>query len=146
MIYLNDFVAKRENKKVDYDNSFGYQCNDLTRQRLKERWLPQYKKLWANWVIEIARNPDYYVVAPLKRVKNNPRATNQVPKRWDIVIFNKPSVTGHIAIVTASTIGLNSFRVFEQNAWYWLWTWLWGDACKQRVKTYKNVMWWIAIP
>ena len=145
MIYLDDFIDKREGKRIDFDNFAGYQCNDLTRQWLKERGLPQYKALGDNWVKNIAFNPNYFIPKPLKWVKNNQRATNQVPKRGDIIIFSQPSKTGHIAIVVWSTIWLNSIRVFEQNASLGTGTWLYWDACKQRTKTYKYVMWRIDI-
>jgi len=141
MIYLDDFIAKYKDKKVDFDGARGFQCSDLARQRLKERDQIQYKPLGDKWVKYIALNPDYYLPKPLTRVKNEITKPNQIPKRWDIVILNIPSKTWHIAIVTWATPWVNSLTIFEQNAWKWSGTWEGSDACRLRTITYKNVLW-----
>lgn len=140
MIYLDDFIAKYKGKRVDYDWSFWYQCNDLTRQRLKERDQIQYRALWERWVKYIAQGPEYYLKKPLEWIKNDIKKPNQIPKRWDIVILNIPASTWHIAIVTWTTPWVNSLTIFEQNAWRWSNTWQGSDSCRLRTITYRNVM------
>lgn len=143
MINLNEFVKKREWKRIDFDNFANFQCNDLTRQRLKESGLPQYKPLGNNWCKLIALKPNAYLVDPLKRVQNDLKKPNQIPKPWDIVIFSVPKSTWHIAVVYGATPWVNGITIFEQNWGRWSTTWLGVDACRLRKVTYANVYWWI---
>ena len=73
---IQEFVNKYNWKRIDYDWSFWFQCNDLTRQRLKESGLPQYKPLGNNWCKLIALNPNAYLVAPLRWVQNDLKKPN----------------------------------------------------------------------
>lgn len=143
MIYLDDFVTKYKWKRIDFDNSFWFQCNDLTRQWLKERDQIQYRPLGSNWVKLIAKNPDYYLPHPLKWIKNNINKPNQIPKRGDIVILWIPTATWHIAVVTGALPWVNSLTIFEQNGWKWTTTGVWVDVCRIRKITYRNVLGWI---
>lgn len=144
---LQEFMNKWLWKRIDYDwGAFGYQCNDLTRQRLKELWLPQYKALGNNGCKLIALRPDKYIVKPLEWEKNDIRKPNQIPKPWDIIIFSIPKATGHIAVVAWATSWVNSITIFEQNAWKWSTTGLWSDACRIRKVTYANVYGRIKLP
>lgn len=137
---LDQFIQKYQWKRVDYDWSFGYQCNDLTRFRLQVNDLPQYKNLWNKGVKYIALQPFFYIIKPLERVKNDTKDPNQVPNRWDIVIFGTPTATGHIAIVTQAERWINQISIFEQNGGKGTWTWLLTDSCRINKKTYKNVL------
>lgn len=139
---IQEFVNKYNWKRIDYDNFAGYQCVDLARQRLKESGLPQYKPLGNNWCKLIALNPNAYLVDPLKRVQNDLKKPNQIPKPWDIVIFSIPKSTWHIAVVYGATPWVNGITIFEQNG-KWTGSWLWQDACRLRKVTYANVYWWI---
>lgn len=143
---INQFklYIKSIGNRVDFDwGAFWFQCNDLTRAWLHYVWLPQYARLWSKWVIYIAWNPNAYLPKPLRWVKNDPKDKYQVPKPWDIVILNRPSVTGHIAIVENVYPWQNRIDIFEQNWGNWNWNWLWSNACRTRSITYVNVMWWI---
>lgn len=143
---LDKFIEKVKamGNRIDYDWwKFGFQCNDLTRAWLQYLGITQYKPLGNNGCKLVALYPEKYLVTPLKRVKNDPKKPNQVPKRGDIVIFNIPKETGHIAIITGAIPWSNTFGVFEQNAWRWSTTWQWTDACILRTKSYNNVYWWI---
>lgn len=135
---IQEFVNKYNWKRIDFDNFAGYQCVDLTRQRLKESGLPQYKPLGNNWCKLIALNPNAYLVDPLKRVKNDLKKPNQIPKPWDIIIFSVPKSTWHIAVVYGATPWVNGITIFEQNG-KWTGSWLWQDACRLRKTTYNNV-------
>lgn len=132
------FIKEYTWKRVDFDWSFWYQCNDLTRKWLQVIWLPQYKVLGDNWVKFIAQYPSKYLVAPLEWVKNT---IQWVPKPWDIIILSQPVDTGHIAVVVRADI--NAVRIFEQNGGKGSTTWLWTDACRERTITYKTVLGWI---
>lgn len=140
---IQEFVNKYNWKRIDFDNFAGYQCVDLTRQRLKESGLPQYRPLGNNWCKLIALNPNAYLVAPLRWVQNDLKKPNQIPKPWDIIIFSVPKSTWHIAVVTGALPWVNSLTIFEQNGWKWTTTGVWVDACRIRKITYRNVLGWI---
>lgn len=135
---LWEFVKEYNWKRIDYDSAFWYQCVDLMRKWLDKIWYVQPKKLGNNWVIKIAQNPNYYLATPEDWIPNTPE---WVPAPGDVVIFNKPSDTWHVAVVISATI--KTITVFEQNAGRWSKTGTGSDACRITDVDYKNVMWWI---
>ena len=135
---LWEFVKEYNWKRIDYDNAFWYQCVDLMRKRLDKIWYVQPKKLGNNWVIKIAKNPKAYLATPDDWIPNTPK---WVPAPGDVVIFNKPSDTWHVAVVISATI--KTITVFEQNAGRWSKTGTGSDACRIIDVDYKNVMGWI---
>jgi len=143
---LDDFIVYVKSlwNRIDRDKSFWYQCNDSTRAWLWRIKKPQYKSLGANGVKLIAQNPSYYLPKELKWIENNKKDPNQVPKIWDIVIFSIPSKTGHIAIVYDAPKLLNQIIVHEQNAGSGNWDWKWENACRLKMKTYRNILWRIS--
>ena len=127
------------NSPVDFDNGFaGFQCMDLVRAWWKHSWKPQAKALWAKWVKFLAIQPNKYLVKWQEFIKNTP--TN-FPKEGDAIIFNQPSLTGHIAIVVEATV--NWVKVFEQNFGSGNWDGKWNNAPRFRTTNYRNVMWWV---
>ena len=83
-----------------------------------------------------AIQPNKYLVAWQKYIKNTP---TWVPKEWDAIIFNQPSLTWHIAIVVEADV--NKMKIFEQNFWSGNWDGKWNNAPRFRTTNYKNVMW-----
>ena len=127
-------------KKYDYDGSFGYQCFDLGRWRLKKLWKTQFKSTWNLWAQILWVYPEKYSDLPF--VKNT---ISSIPKKWDIVIWakTKSNIYGHIAIL--KTGNKSKIIVLEQNGWTWLGSWQWSDAIRLKDYNYTNILWRFSI-
>ena len=107
MITLEQFIAKWTGKGIDFDGSFGNQCQDLYRQYVKEVLgfpqspaVPGAKDNWGKYL------PEYY-----ERISNS---LTGVPVKGDIMIWGASyGPYGHVAIVTEATV--NTFKCFSQN-------------------------------
>ena len=133
----NLFKSKYIWNRVNYDKLYWYQCVDLIRQYIKERWRKQPLALWPLWCKYFAISPyHYFDINEYEWVKN--RLDNK-PEQWDIVIFSKPSTTGHIALVDSANY--LSLKVLEQNAGSWNGNWIGANAIKLWTYSYYNVMW-----
>lgn len=109
---FNEFVAKYNGKKWDFDGAYGAQCVDLIRFYWRDVFnIPQpkgvtgAKDFWTNYLTDPALNQNF------DRVMNTPDA---VPTKGDIVVWGSDyGQYGHIAIVTNANI--NSLTVLSQN-------------------------------
>jgi len=108
-----EFVAKYEGKKVDFDGAYGAQCVDLARQYWKEVWgIPQPESV--NGAQEFVTR--YREMPILQRyVSLLPRGVSPLP--GDVVVFGPSDSNkyGHIAIFVEWTNGGGTMRVFEQD-------------------------------
>lgn len=104
---LDQFVSDWTGKGIDYDGSFGFQCQDLYRTYVKEvLGFPQSPAVPGakdNW--------DKYLPAYFDRIPNSPTG---VPVKGDIMIWGASyGPYGHVAVVTEATV--NTFKCFSQN-------------------------------
>jgi|GEM_PF-1868431 len=123
-----DFITKYNNKGIDFDGKFGFQCQDLYRQYVKEVLnLPQSPA-----VVGAKDNWDVYLTAHYTRYTNSPTA---VPKNGDIVIWGtKFGEFGHVAIFIDG--GITKFNSFDQNSPV-------GSLCHIQSHTYTGVLGWL---
>lgn len=103
---LSQFIDKYTGKGIDFDGSYGNQCQDLYRQYVKEVLnLPQTPPVVGakdNWT---ANTPDF------DKIPNTPTG---VPPVGSIMIWGaKYGPYGHVAIVTSATV--TQFTCFSQN-------------------------------
>lgn len=124
----DEFITKYNNKGIDFDNYYGFQCMDLYRQYVKEvPDLPQSpavagaKDVWTTYL------KDKY-----DRFENTPSA---VPIKGDIIIWGTGAGPyGHIAVCTEANV--NDFKSFDQN-------WPVNSLCHIQPHNYTNVLGWL---
>src|ERR1044071_4494855 len=99
---LDEFIAKYNNKQIDFDGFFGFQCMDLYRQYVKEGLgfpqsdpVPRAADVWTNF------REDFF-----DRIMNTPEA---MPQKCDVIIWSRADGMpfGHIAVFDHGD--LNSF-------------------------------------
>lgn len=100
---LKRFICTYINKKVDFDNKFGFQCVDLYRQYCKD-------------VLGIPQTP---AVEGAKDIWENHGSLKQSKDSFavgDILIYDATPTNkyGHVCIL-ASLLDSDTFVVFEQN-------------------------------
>lgn len=125
---LNEFINFYENKKVDFDGCYGFQCVDLFRQYSKE-------------VLNIQEHTGAVVGAKdlfinfdkMEKMKKYFEKINNV-KAGDIVIFDKTlkNEFGHVAIVVYAS--KKSLVVFEQNGFEQ------SKGAYLTIRDYKNIL------
>lgn len=137
----NIFKDKRSWKRIDYDNSRGFQCIDLIRQYIKDMWRKQPLALGPNGVKFLALEFNrFWDTKQYAYIENDIKQPNQVPLQGDIIIFSTPTATGHIWIVDSAKPWANLINVLNQNGWRWSTTGRWTDSVIIRAYTYKNVI------
>lgn len=126
---LDEFVAKYNGQKVDFDGSFGAQCVDLYRQYCQDVLnIPQTPPVVGAYQI-FDTAPDAF-----EKIKNTPLG---LPQKGDIMIWAQSyGGYGHVGIVTQAT--LSSFTAFEQNDPL-------GSPCTLKNYSYKAVTGWIRL-
>lgn len=111
-MYLNEFINKYNNKKIDWDNAYGAQCVDLFRYYIKEvlginqspKGVNGAKNFWTNY------NTDPVLKNNFGRITNTPTF---VPKAGDVAIWGNGAY-GHIAVCNG--VGdTHTFESFDQN-------------------------------
>lgn len=129
MLTLQQFIDKWDNKGIDFDGHYGYQCVDLYRQYVQEvLGCPQSpgvigaKDIW-----------DSYLSSYFDRIPNTPEG---VPEAGDIMIWGSVyGAFGHVAIVTEATV--STFKCFSQNDPT-------GAVCGIKLyRTYKPTLGWL---
>lgn len=126
---LDDFIAKHEGKKIDFDGAFGGQCVDLYRAYLKEvLGIPQSPKIKGAYEIWDTFDKKYFTAT-----KNTPAG---VPSRGDIVIWNSKAGRGfgHVAVFLHGNV--HKFTSLDQN---------WPTLSKVTLTehTYSHVTGWL---
>jgi hypothetical protein len=130
MITPDQFFGKYDQKGIDFDNYYGFQCMDLYRQFVKEcLGFPQSpsvngaKDVWNTYLTE------YF-----NRIPNTIEA---VPIKGDIVIWGVGvGPYGHIAVCKDGT--QTEFTSFDQN-------WPVGSLCHFQKHNYTNVLGWLRV-
>lgn len=100
---LKRFIVTYSGKKVDFDNSYGYQCVDLFRQ-------------YCNDVLHVEQCPN---VEGAKDLINSPgklKVSYDSYAPGDVLIYGatKSNPYGHVCILV-SMLDSDTFIVFEQN-------------------------------
>lgn len=123
---IQQFFDKYNNKGIDFDNYYGFQCMDLAHQYAVEvvgfdfAPAPAAKDVWN-------QNPKGYI-----KIKNTP---DGVPVRGDIIIWGTAvGPFGHIAIFDHGDS--NSFVSFDQN-------WPINSLCHFQNHNYTGVLGWL---
>lgn len=107
MITLDEFVSKWTGKGIDFDGSYGNQCQDLYRMYVKECLgfpqspaVPGAKDNWDKYL------PEYY-----ERIANSP---DGFPRKGDVMLWGSSyGPWGHVGVITEATV--NTFKCFSQN-------------------------------
>lgn len=129
MITLDEFVSKYTGKGIDYDGHYGFQCQDLYRQYVKEclgfpqsPGVPGAKDNWDAYL------PEYY-----DRIQNTPEG---VPEKGDIMLWGTAyGPYGHVAVVISATA--STITCFSQNDPT-------GSLCViKKYSSYKGVIGWL---
>ena len=130
MITPDQFFGKYDQKGIDFDLYYGFQCMDLYRQFVKECFgFPQSpsvsgaKDVWNTYLTE------YF-----NRITNTIEA---VPIKGDIIIWGVGAGPyGHIAVCKDGT--QTEFTSFDQN-------WPVGSLCHFQKHNYTNVLGWLRV-
>jgi hypothetical protein len=126
---FDDFIKKYEGKGIDFDKSYGFQCQDLYRQYVKEVLgfpqspaVPGAKDNWDKYL------PEYY-----QRIENTPAG---VPMPGDIILWGSSyGQWGHVAICIKATS--STLTCFSQNDPT-------GSLCITKLyRSYKGVIGWL---
>lgn len=122
---LQEFIAKWNGKRVDFDGHYGDQCMDLYRQYVQEVWgRPQTAGVKSAYMV-------FDTISPLEYDK----FTSGELKVGDVVVFNQNfGKDGHIAVVE-NPKDPKSLVVFGQNDPV-------GAPCKLSRHTYANIIGW----
>ena len=130
MLSPDQFFGKYDGKGIDFDGYYGFQCQDLYRQFVKECFgFPQSpsvngaKDVWTTYL------SNYF-----DRIENTLTA---VPIKGDIVIWGVGvGPYGHIAVCKDGT--QQEFTSFDQN-------WPVGSLCHFQKHNYTNVLGWLRV-
>lgn len=124
---VQDFFDRYNNKGIDYDNYYGFQCMDLANEYNRDvvggPFLvgPNAKDVW-----------DSYPQDKYERIENTPEG---VPTKGDIVIWGVGvGPYGHIAVFDHGDV--NTFVSFDQN-------WPINSLCHYQVHNYNGVLGWL---
>lgn len=121
-----DFFNKYNNKGIDFDKFYGFQCMDLAEQYNKE--VVGAPRLGGN-AADVWNN---YPKGHYDRIANTP---NGVPQKGDIVIWSKAlNGFGHIAVFNSGNV--MTFTSFDQN-------WPTGSVCHLQNHNYNYVLGWL---
>ncbi|MCI8655244.1 MAG: CHAP domain-containing protein [Clostridia bacterium] len=128
-MFLNEFINKYNNQKIDFDGAYGAQCVDLFRYYCREVLeLPIQpvgvkgaKDFWSNY------DKDVVLQDAFDRIANTPEF---VPIVGDVAVFYNET-HGHISICTGENSDTKVFESFDQNYPY-------GSACKRVSHNYSN--------
>jgi hypothetical protein len=108
---LQEFIKKYDGKGVDFDKSYGNQCQDLFNQYCVDVWnipnpIQQFPVASAYQNYGYAKNNPNFVTIP-----NDPTA---VPMPGDVIIWNQGvGPHGHVGIFVEGDV--MNFKAFEQN-------------------------------
>lgn len=129
------YKQQRLGKRVDFDNSFGFQCVDLARHYMRE--VHKYNSgtfSWSaiNW---------YNTGSPFDNSREK-KVWFVWVKQGDIVFQNpnKQNPYWHVAI--CDSINRNTIIVLEQNWETWRWLWLWADAIRLKSYPLSTIVWY----
>lgn len=125
---IQQFFDKYNNRGIDFDSFYGFQCMDLAHQFAVDvngqdiPSAPAAKDVWTK------ATPGY------DKIKNTP---DGVPQRGDIVIWGtEVGPYGHIAVFDHGD--QNSFTSFDQN-------WPVNSLCHYQNHNYKGVLGWLRL-
>lgn len=123
---IQEFFDKWDNKGIDFDGYYGFQCMDLAHQFAVEVWnqdipaAPGAKDVWTK------DTPGY------NKIANTP---DGVPQKGDIIIWGTGvGPYGHIAVFDNGDS--NSFASFDQN-------WPINSLCHYQKHNYNGVLGWL---
>ena len=129
---FQQFVAKWNGKKADWDGAYGGQCVDLFRFYNKEvldisqpKSVVGAKDFWINYETE----PNLY-----NNFTKIPNSADFTPIEGDVMVWNKNAGNGfgHISMCTGENTGTQYFHSFDQN-------WSRVSYCEIVNHSYKNV-------
>lgn len=128
------YVQKRTGKRVDYDGVYGFQCYDLmmhfksTVYWNKVRGAGTALQTW-----KTGKGLEGWT-------RYSPWIQTAPPTPWSIIFIDVNHRKWHVWIVVSSTS--TSVTVLEQNWGISSATWKWKDAIRQKVFSYKDILWW----
>src|SRR3990167_1301627 len=127
MSKISDFFAKWNNKGIDFDGYYGFQCMDLYQQYNKEcvGGLRVYANAYEMWT---RYDKEKYI-----RIENLP---DNVPLGGDVIIWNQNAGGGFGHIAVFSHGDAKTFTSFDQN-------WPTGSTCHFQPHNYINVQGWL---
>ena len=130
MISPDTFFGKYDQKGIDFDLYYGFQCMDLYRQFVKECFgFPQSPPVQGAVDVWTTCLTNYF-----DKIENSP--TN-CPIKGDIIIWSTGvGAWGHIAVCKDATP--TEFTSFEQN-------WPVGSLCHFQKHNYTNVLGWLRV-
>ena len=124
---IEKFFEDWNNKGVDFDGYYGFQCMDLYQQYNKEcvdgiRVYANAYEMWSRY------DKDKYI-----RIENLP---DNVPLEGDVIIWNQNAGGGFGHIAVFSHGDAKTFTSFDQN-------WPTGSTCHFQPHNYLNVQGWL---
>lgn len=124
---FDQFIAKYNGSKIDFDGALGAQCVDLYRFYLKEvLGVPQTPGVIGAYQIFDTAGDGF------DKIPNSPTA---IPQKGDVVIWDQNyGPNGHVAIFIDGDV--NRFRSFDQNNPV-------GSACAVKDHNYSHVTGWL---
>lgn len=134
----SQFLDKYLRTSQDYDGVMGVQCVDAVKLYVKEvYWISlgsfggTARSGWFN--TKKTFDPKIW-----EKIEWKPWL---VPKQGDIIFYDKPWLTWHVAICdSANKIDIT---VLEQNGWKWDWKGIWYDQINLSTKRdYESILGW----
>ena len=126
---LKQFIKKYQDKSIDFDKRFGFQCMDTFNQYLVDVYkikepIREFPVMSAFQLFDMAkRKPNF-------QTQNN--GLFDIAKEGDIIVWNQGvGPHGHVGICVKA--GLMSLEVFEQN-------WNGVQKCVINKHGYKNII------
>jgi len=131
-----EFFAKYDGRRIDFDGNYGAQCMDLAAQYIQE------VVGVSGW--SIGRATAYQVWSEFDAISANqiydkiPNTPEGVPQAGDIVVWDTSiGSAGHIAVATGQG-DTNNFTSFDQN-------WPGGSASHYQSHNYNGVVGWLRL-
>lgn len=134
----NQFLDKYLRTSPDYDGVMGVQCVDGAKQYVKDVYDISLGSFGGTAYTGWLNKKKTFDPKIWEKIEWKPWL---VPKRGDIIFYDKPWLTGHVAIVhEANKIDI---IVLELNWATWTGDWKWYNAFNLETrKDYKDVLWW----
>ena len=133
-ISFDELIARENNRFLDFDGKFGYQCVDLLRVYLRDvLGTSPYALAPVTYAKELYKK--FNPTTPFIRITNTPTG---IPRKGDIIVWDfYPFVTGwagHVGIFVEGNV--NTFISFDQN-------YPTGRPCQMVKHSYRGVLGWL---
>lgn len=135
VIVAVNYIQSMVGKRIDYDNSYGYQCVDWAQKYISEIHSKNIKQIWTAW------NWWKKWIWFEWWTRKKPGINTAPPKSGDIIFMDISGHTKwHVGVVVSATD--EYVMVSEQNWWDGKANWRGKNAISVHKRYYNIVLWW----